>query len=244
MESSTRSGVENIYGQALRDIGAGYDTASNLTNQGYAALADYLSSNQQNPYEGLSQQMTALSSPMDETLQAYGIEAPEVAQQLRAESLAGQQGAQAFQSLVDVLSGAQRASMGSRGAEMEMARQIASQRLGSERGLFESRAGLTRQGALSDLARWVAEQRFAAERDADARRREIEDELVSEGFDPAGKKPAPTRVEEIAATAKNLKAAAKQFAPKYMAENPKATPAQIAKKFPKLAAAVNSAKAK
>jgi rubrerythrin len=245
MEAETRRGVENVYRQALGDIGEGYGAAQGLTNQGFNALTDYLSRNQANPYAGLTQQMSTLADPMANTLAAYGITAPDVAQQVQAETLAGRQGAEAFQSLIDVLSGAQTAGLQSRGAEAQMARQIAAQRLGQERAMFESRAGQARQQSLSDLARWVAEQRFAQEQDAIGRRQDIIDELIAEGIDPkGGSKTALSKVEQVASTAKNLREAAKQFAPKYMENNPKATVAQITKKFPKLAEAVKAAKSK
>lgn len=245
MAGVSERGVQDVYRQALSDIGAGYGAAADLTGQGFNALSAYLAGNQVDPYGGLTQRMTALSSPMEQTLAAYGIQAPEIAQQLQAENLAGQQGREAFQSLVDVLSGAQRAGLQSRGAEAEMARQIASQRLAQERGMLESRAGLARQQSMSDLARWVAEQRFAQEQAATQRRQDIIDQLVSEGVDPdTGMDTTMTRVERIASTAPTLREAAKQFAPKFMKDNPRATVAQIQKKFPKLAEAVKSAKGK
>jgi hypothetical protein len=245
MEAETRKGVQDIYGQAMKDIGAGYGAAQGLTTKGFDALSNYLAQNQVNPYEGLTQQMTTLSNPMEQTLAAYGITAPDVAQQLQAETLAGRQGAEAFQSLLGVLSGAQTSALQSRGAEAEMARQIAAQRLGQERAAFESRAGQARQQSLSDLARWVAEQRFAQEQDAIGRRQDLIDTLISEGIDPeTGADTTMTKVERVASTAKNLREAAKEFAPKYMKNNPKATVADITKKFPKLAEAVKAAKSK
>lgn len=245
MEAETRKGVQDVYGQAMRDIGAGYGAAQGLTAQGFNALSDYLSRNQVNPFEGLTQQMTMATNPMEQTLAAYGITAPDVAQQVQAEALAGRQGAEAFQSLLGVLSGAQTSALQSRGAEAEMARQIAAQRLGQERAMFESRAGQARQQSLSDLARWVAEQRFGQEQDAIARRQQIIDDLISEGVNPeTGADTTMTKVERVASTAKNLKEAAREFAPKFMKDNPKATVADITKKFPKLAEAVKAAKNK
>ena len=184
MDAASKTGIESIYGNVLKNIGAGYDTASGLTTGAYNALTDYLNRNPNNAFAGLTQQVTAPQDQMAQMLGAYGVSAPEVAAQIQAEQLAGQQGAGAFNTLADFLGSASRQADLSRLAEAQAAAAFAGTQLGQERAAYQSQAARSRQDALTALAERTAQAQFDQEQAAEAQRQAIVNALIAAGVNP------------------------------------------------------------
>lgn len=246
-----RSAIGAGYEAALKNIAEGYGAAQGMTETGYNTLRDYLERTAVNPYEGMTVDAGLATNPMEEFLQAYGAAGPEVQAAVAAEQAARESGAGAFRSLVDVLSGASTEAQRSRQAETEMAANLAATLLGQQRAGVTSQAELARQQALAAIAQREADRQFAIEEallglgkfPSEPGSGE-ESPAVQAGIVPPTPQTREERIQQIAAGAKGIKDAAAQFAPKFMAENPKATAAQIRAQFPKLAEAVDKAKKK
>jgi len=244
MSAAEEADAQAQYQQALANIAAGYGAAEQLTGEGYGGLEQYLRENQVNPYAGMTVNAGLVTNPMEQFLQAYGASSPDVQAAVEAEQLARTSGAGAFQNLIDVLSGAAGQAQTSRESEARMARTVAEQLLGQQRAGFESQAASARQAALAQIAQRQADREYAIEKAL------LELGVMPSGTEDGGGEESSGASEttrgrqEIAASAPNLKAAAREFAPKYMEKNPNATPAQIRKAFPKLAADFDAAKKK
>jgi len=133
---------QSMYDTAQKNLGAGYDQAKTLTDQGYAALQTYLQNNPNNPYAGFTQQVQPVTNPMQQFLSAYGTSNDPVQAQVKAEQFAGEQGAGAFNSLVDILSRSAQGSDASRLAEMQMGQTMAGSGLEAMRGNYQSQNAL------------------------------------------------------------------------------------------------------
>ena len=186
---TTRGNVEDAYSRALANIGAGYETAQGLTNQGYSALEQYLTQNPNNPYANVQVSAGTAPDAMEQILSAYGVSADPVRAQVAAEQAAAQQGAAGFQNLLSTLGGAAQQSDLSRLAEMQMARTLAGETLGTQRATFSSQAEQARANALAEIEAQLAQARLQQEMAAMARRQQIEDAIVSAG----GAIPSPTK---------------------------------------------------
>jgi len=181
METTGKQNIGNIYSNAMSNIGAGYNTAQGLMDTGYTNLENYLSQNPNNPYAGLSAANIAVTNPMQDYLNAYGAMSPDVAGQVQAEQLAGQQGAGAFQSLIDVLSANAKRGDLSRLAEAKMARTMGTSGLGAQRAAYESQAASAQQQALASLAQQIAQAKFEQEQAAGNRYQSIVDAIIAAG---------------------------------------------------------------
>jgi hypothetical protein len=162
-ETTGRENIGGVYDEAIRNIGQGYTTAQNLTNQGYSALQDYLTKNSSNPFANYQAQVGSVSNPMESMLAAYGVGAEPVRAQVAAEQLAGQQGAQAFQDLMNILSASTQRSNESRMTESEMAQLLANTNLGAARSSYEAQAATQKQKALAELLNQIAQSQFGVE---------------------------------------------------------------------------------
>lgn len=162
-ETTGRQNIGDVYGEAIKNIGQGYTTAQNLTNQGYSALQDYLTKNSSNPFANYQAQVGSVSNPMEAMLAAYGVGAEPVRAQVAAEQLAGQQGAQAFQDLMNILSASTQRSNESRMTESEMAQLLANTNLGAARSSYEAQAATQKQKALAELLNQIAQSQFSVE---------------------------------------------------------------------------------
>lgn len=181
MEKTGATNINDIYDTATTNIGEGYDTAQGLLDTGYGALQQYLTQNQNNPYAGLITQMPAVTNPMENYLQAYGAMSPDIANQIQAEQLAGQQSAGAFQSLIDVLGANAKSNDLSRLAEAQMARNMANTGLGAQRASYTSQAASRQQQALAALAQQIAQSKFEQEQAAGNRQQSIIDAIIAAG---------------------------------------------------------------
>jgi hypothetical protein len=207
-----------------------------MTGQGYNALNQYLAQNNLNPYAGASFTPTTVQDGSQQFMQAYGVDAPEVAQQAATENAYNQQGAQGFNTMYDLLSRAAQQSQQSRMNESQMAQNFANQGLSSTRAAYEAMAAKNQQESLSDLLNRISSSRFdLAQQEGEKGQTLQEQILANTGNDaPLTKQ---EQITQLAATAPNFKAAVKQFAPAYIEKNPKATVAELKKKFPALAKA-------
>jgi hypothetical protein len=236
MQTQGTGQIGEIYKSALGNIGAGYADASRMTGQGYNALNQYLAQNNLNPYAGASFTPTTVGDGSQQFMQAYGVDAPEVAQQVATENAYNQQGAQGFNTMYDLLSRAAQQSQQSRMNESQMAQNFANQGLSSTRAAYEAMAAKAQQESLSDLLNRISSSRFdLAQQEGEKGQTLQEQILANTGNDaPLTKQ---EQITQLAATAPNFKAAVKQFAPAYVEKNPKATVAELKKKFPALAKA-------
>lgn len=133
---------QSMYDTAQKNLNAGFDDATSLTNQGYAALQSYLQQNPNNPYAGFTQQVQPVANPMEQFLSSYGVSNDPVQAQVKAEQFAGEQGAGAFNSLVDILSRSAQGSDASRLAEMQMGQTMAGSNLGADRANYQAQNAL------------------------------------------------------------------------------------------------------
>lgn len=133
---------QSMYNTAQKNLNAGFDDATSLTNQGYAALQSYLQQNPNNPYAGFTQQVQPVANPMEQFLSSYGVSNDPVQAQVKAEQFAGEQGAGAFNSLVDILSRSAQGSNASRLAEMQMGQTMAGSNLGADRANYQAQNAL------------------------------------------------------------------------------------------------------
>lgn len=177
------TGVENIYDTGMSNIGQGYDTASGMTSNAYNALDAYLKANQTNPYENYQSSFTPSQNAMSSYLDAYGVSNDPVNQQVQAQSVSGQQGADAFAELNKVLGSIATQSNLSRLAESQFGRTGATTALSSQRAGYESNADMVRQNALQKLLAESQGQEF----DAGNTQQDALDRLLlesqSQGFD-------------------------------------------------------------
>jgi hypothetical protein len=242
MQTQGTGQINEIYKSALGNIGAGYADASRMTGQGYNALNQYLAQNNLNPYAGASFTPTTVGDVSQEFMQAYGIDSPEIAQQAATENAYNQQGAQGFNTMYDLLSRAAQQSQQSRMNESQMAQNFANQGLSSTRAAYEAMAAKAQQQSLSDLLNRISSSRYDLTQSEGEKGQTLQEQLIAN--DPGGAvsetKIPLTKKEQIAQlveTAPNFKSAVKEFAPAYVAKNPKATVAELKKKFPELAKA-------
>lgn len=191
MGTTGKQNIGNIYDTAIGNIGAGYDTAQGLMDTGYGALQAYLQQNQNNPYAGLSAQMPAVTNPMEGYLDAYGAMSPDIAAQIQAEQFAGQQGAGAFQNLINVLSANARQNDLSRLAEAQMARTMGTTGLGAQRAAYTTQAENARSQSLASLAQQIAQSKFEQEQAAGGRKQSIIDAIIAAGGSIPGTPPPP-----------------------------------------------------
>jgi hypothetical protein len=125
--------------------------------------------------------MPAVTNPMEGYLNAYGAMSPDIANQMQAEQLAGQQSAGAFQSLIDVLGANAKSNDLSRLAESRMAQNMANTGLGAQRASYTSQAGNARQQSLAALAQQIAQSKFEQEQAAGGRKQSIIDAIIAAG---------------------------------------------------------------
>jgi hypothetical protein len=197
MSTTGKEDIGDIYNTTIGNIGEGYDTAQGLLDTGYGALEQYLTQNQNNPYAGLSAQMPAVTNPMEGYLNAYGAMSPDIANQMQAEQLAGQQSAGAFQSLIDVLSANAKSNDLSRLAESRMAQNMANTGLGAQRASYTSQAASRQQQALAALAQQIAQSKFEQEQAAGNRKQSILDAIIAAGGSIPKPPPPPLDLSNI-----------------------------------------------
>jgi hypothetical protein len=168
--NSGSSDVQGIYNRAQENLGAGYDMAKGLTDQGYAALQNYLQQNPNNAYAGLQQQVQTVANPMEQFLSAYGVSGEPVQAQVGAEQLAGQQGAGAFNSLADILNRTAQQSDASRMAEMQMGQTMANSGLGAQRANYQAQNSNAQAQAMAALMQQLNQGKFGVEQSRQAAR--------------------------------------------------------------------------
>ena len=162
-ETAGRGQIKGTYDDAIANILGGYKQAQDVTTQGYNALDEYLANNQSNPYAGYQSQVGSVVNPMESLLTAYGVGAEPVRAQVEAEQLAGQQGGNAFQDLMNILSASATRGNQSRASESQMARNLAGANLGAASSAYQSQAANTQQRALADLLNQIAQSQFSVE---------------------------------------------------------------------------------
>jgi hypothetical protein len=184
MGASAEGDISSAYDRALGNIRGGYGEATKMMRTGYDALDAYLNQNNSNPYAGLVAAAQGQVPDSMNYLQAYGAPTADVMGQIQAEQLAGQQGADAFNRFVNVLSGAQGQSNLSRLAESQMARNLGTTQLGSQRAAFESQAANSQAQALAALRERIAQQNLEQEAIAGQQKQSIIDALIAAGINP------------------------------------------------------------
>lgn len=246
--------IEGNYQTGIQNIGQGYDTAQGMLNTGYSALDEYLKQNPNNPYANYQSSFTPSQNAMQQYLSAYGVDQSPVNQQVAAENISGQLGADTFAALNETLSRVAQQSDLSRLAESQMGRNYGSTMLGAQRAGYEANAANVQQQALNDLLTAINSGEFDIAKGRGTAKTNAEqaviDASVPEVDNPANatiaaaatKSPAVTRLVNQGATATSPALVKRIDA--FVAKNPEATPAQVAKEFPKLAAVKPKAKGK
>lgn len=246
--------IQGNYQTGIQNIGQGYDTAQGMLNTGYSALDEYLKQNPNNPYANYQSSFTPSQNAMQQYLSAYGVDQSPVNQQVAAENISGQLGADTFAALNETLSRVAQQSDLSRLAESQMGRNYGSTMLGAQRAGYEANAANVQQQALNDLLTAINSGEFDIAKGRGTAKTAAEqaviDASVPQEDNPANaiiaaaatKSPAVTRLVNQAATATSPALVKRIDA--FVAKNPEATPAQVAKEFPKLAAVKPKAKGK
>jgi hypothetical protein len=246
--------IQGNYQTGMQNIGQGYDTAQGMLNTGYSALDEYLKQNPNNPYANYQSSFTPSQNAMQQYLSAYGVDQSPVNQQVAAENISGQLGADTFAALNETLSKVAQQSDLSRLAESQMGRNYGSTMLGAQRAGYEANAANVQQQALNDLLTAINSGEFDIAKGRGTAKTNAEqaviDATVPEVDNPANaiiaaaatKSPAVTRLVNQGATATNPALVKRIDA--FVAKNPGATRAQVAKQFPKLAAVKPKAKGK
>ena len=246
--------IQGNYQTGMQNIGQGYDTAQGMLNTGYSALDEYLKQNPNNPYANYQSSFTPSQNAMQQYLSAYGVDQSPVNQQVAAENISGQLGADTFAALNETLSRVAQQSDLSRLAESQMGRNYGSTMLGAQRAGYEANAANVQQQALNDLLTAINSGEFDIAKGRGTAKTAAEqaviDASVPQEDNPANaiiaaaatKSPAVTRLVNQAATATSPALVKRIDA--FVAKNPEATPAQVAKEFPKLAAVKPKAKGK
>jgi hypothetical protein len=245
--TSTKN-VEDLYGEALGNISAGYGDAQRLQDAGYSALQEYLNQNPNNPYANVAVGAGPTQDDLSGLLGAYGVSADPVRAQVAAEGAAAQQGAAGFQNLLDVLGASAKQSDASRLAEMMMSQNYANTSLGSQRAGFQSQAARAQADALAQIQQQLAQSQMEQEQSAESSRQQIENAIAAAGGKlPTEKGDEEKGDEETAPAAKQkpidaLKTRMETASPslkkkieKFVAANPKAGKKKIEQAFPKIA---------
>lgn len=241
--------VEGLYGDAMKNIGAGYDDAQRLTDSGYGALQQFLNQNPNNPYADVAVGAGPTQDDLSGLLGAYGVSADPVRAQVAAEGASAQQGAAGFQNLLNVLGASAKQSDASRLAEMMMSQNFANTSLGSQRAGFQSQAGRAQADALAQIQAQLAQDEMGQESSAAARRQQIEDAIAAaggtlptepkEGEADADKPEAPAAkqkpIDALKARIETANPSLKKKIEQFVAANPKAGKKKIKQAFPKIA---------
>ena len=184
METTGEKNIGNIYDTSVGNIGQGYDAASGLLTKGYDAADQYLRDNPNNPYANLTASTVNVTNPMEQFLQAYGVSSPDIQAQVAAEQLSANQGSNAYNDFVKMLSGASQQSDKSRLAEMLMARNLGNVGLGQQRAAYQSQAANQQQQAMAALQQQIAQARFEQESAAGNRQQDLINQIIAAGGNP------------------------------------------------------------
>ena len=190
METTGEKNIGNIYDTSVGNIGQGYDAATGLLTKGYDAADQYLRDNPNNPYANLTASTVNVTNPMEQFLQAYGASSPDVQAQVAAEQQSANQGSNAYNDFVKLLSGASQQSDKSRLAEMLMARNMGNVGLGQQRAAYQSQAANQQQQAMAALQQQIAQARFEQEAAAGNRQQDLINQIIAAGGTPNTTPPA------------------------------------------------------
>ena len=190
METTGEKNIGNIYDTSVGNIGQGYDAATGLLTKGYDAADQYLRDNPNNPYANLTASTVNVTNPMEQFLQAYGASSPDVQAQVAAEQQSANQGSNAYNDFVKLLSGASQQSDKSRLAEMLMARNLGNVGLGQQRAAYQSQAANQQQQAMAALQQQIAQARFEQEAAAGNRQQDLINQIIAAGGNPNPTPPA------------------------------------------------------
>jgi hypothetical protein len=184
METTGEKNIGNIYDTSVGNIGQGYDAATGLLTKGYDAADQYLRDNPNDPYANLTASTVNVTNPMEQFLQAYGVSSPDIQAQVAAEQLSANQGSNAYNDFVKMLSGASQQSDKSRLAEMLMARNLGNVGLGQQRAAYQSQAANQQQQAMAALQQQIAQARFEQESAAGNRQQDLINQIIAAGGNP------------------------------------------------------------
>ena len=184
METTGQTNIGNIYDTSIGNIGQGYDAASGLLTSGYNAADQYLQQNPNDPYANLTASTVNVENPMEQFLQAYGASSPDIQAQVAAEQQSANQGSNAYNDFVKLLSGSAQQSDKSRLAEMMMARNLGNVGLGQQRAAYQSQAANQQQQAMAALQQQIAQARFEQEAAAGNRQQDLINQIIAAGGDP------------------------------------------------------------
>ena len=161
--TESKKNITDAYGRSTTNINEGYDVASGLGTEGYRALNQYLTQNQNDPYAGMQATIGSAPDALSSYLSAYGVSDQPVQGQIQADQLQAQQGAGNYQNLINLLSAVAQQGDTSRGAESQMSQLMFDTNLGQERAGYQSQASNAQAQALAALQQQMAERQFGVE---------------------------------------------------------------------------------
>jgi len=258
-QQSTGEGYINKQYKDLLDQLTGRKTlAEQTTTTGYDALRSYLAQNQPTAYAQAANAVPeVIQNALAQYMQSQGVNPATAQPAVEAANAAALGGTTNYNELLNVLRAREQSGQQSRLAEEQMARQLGLQNIQSLYGAGTSGLEQQKLAALADLSSRVQASKLQAEQQRIAREQALSDALAAlygTGYVPYTPPPVEggttvtdtvtetpavlTPTERLAAQVAN--ATNKTLVNKvntFVEKNPNATQAQIAKAFPKLAAA-------
>ena len=173
--------IWDTYNTGIDNINAGYDTAQGMVDTGYGDLNKYLTANQVNPYASLQQTVSPVNNAMANYLSAYGVSNDPVTQQVQASQIAGQQSADSFNQLQQLMSANQIANNQSNLDVSKMAQNYATTGLGSQRAGYQANADTARSRAMTELMNKINDARYGVEEGVGKSKNALEEAIIGAG---------------------------------------------------------------
>lgn len=191
IEDTSAQGIEGQLSSSLAGVGEGYNAASDLMNQGYSGLDEYLANNQKNAYSNVTAQGATVQNDLQNLLQGQGALSPNVESYLQGVNANLASSQSQFQNLLNTLASIETSGQESRKKEAKMSRTSATTGLGQQRAGAEAQLRAGANQALVQLATQMAQQRLAAEQQSASNKASIAQILAEAGIDINPEKVTP-----------------------------------------------------
>lgn len=191
IEDTSAQGIEGQLSSSLAGVGEGYNAASDLMNQGYSGLDEYLANNQKNAYSNVTAQGATVQNDLQNLLQGQGAMSPNVESYLQGVNANLASSQSQFQNLLNTLASIETSGQESRKKEAKMSRTSATTGLGQQRAGAEAQLRAGANQALVQLATQMAQQRLAAEQQSASNKASIAQILAEAGIDINPEKVTP-----------------------------------------------------
>ena len=270
-ETAGREYINTQAQNLLERLAGALSTGQQFTTQGYDTLRNYLGANPAQAYAQAQRAVpTVTNNALAQYMQAQGVNPGMAQPAVDQANLAALGGATNYNQLLNVLTGAEASGQASRLSEEQMARALAGSQLQSIYGGGRADVESQQLSALNALATRISEAKINAENEQLQRDQAIQTalagilgtgylsptstdplvqstltDIVPDYKAPEVKQP-PRQSAPVAKLAQQVANAKNQTlvnrANQFIAANPTATPAQVAKAFPSLTAAAKKKK--